>query len=257
MYEKKRFLELVPCLQLLATTSLFPLFENQIDPVLSTDIRRAISIHTTMQQAYAAGNLGLVGQLMGQYLAIQRSCEETLQRKMIDLTLDPLPSCTEPHCVPIASVTVKPTATAITNGMIDLYIRKVAVSTGLLFDLLVSSICALQKTDVRIVPSYRNLSSAQSQVLHSPTCGFFASVKNATNKEVEWSVIQQSGIDVGSIDNNGRYTKPTGDAIPESVVIKAVSKEDDTAYDTATVKLKSSSADEYETAYDTAIINLR
>lgn len=249
VYEKKRFLELVPCLQLLATTSLFPLLEMKTDPVLNMDIRKASSVYTTMQQAYAVGNPGLVGQLMGQYLTIQRSCEETLQRKMTDLTLEPMPSCTEPHCVPIASVTVKPTDTAITKGMIDLYIRKVAVSTGLLFDLLVSSICALQKTDVRIVPSYRDLSTAQGQVLgllksgsgsdtRIITCEFFASVKNAANKEVEWSVIQQSGISVGTIDNNGIYTKPTGDAIPGSVVIKAVSKEDETAYDTATVKLK-------------------
>jgi hypothetical protein len=249
VYEKKRFLELVPCLQLLATTPLFSLFKKKIDTDLTMDIRKASGIHTTMQQAYAVGNLGLVGQLMGQYLTIQRSCEETLQRKMTDLTLEPMPSCTEPHCVPIASVTVKPTDTAITKGMIDLYIRKVAVSTGLLFDLLVSSICALQKTDVRIVPSYRNLSTAQNPVFHSiaynsgagaeaTTCEFFASVKNAKNKEVTWSVIPQSGVSVGTIDNNGIYTKPTGDTIPESVVIKAVSKEDETAYDTATVKLK-------------------
>jgi len=182
-----------------------------------------------MQQAYVAGNLNIVGQLMTQYLTLQRSCEETLQRKMIDLTLEPLPSCTEPHCVPIASVTVKPTDTAI---------------------LLVSSICALQKTDVRIVPSYRDLRTAQGLVLnllaYNPgtnaevtTCEFFASVKNAANKEVEWSVVSQgAGLDVGTIDQNGIYTKPTEDTIPESVVIKAVSKEDENAYDTATVKLK-------------------
>ena len=224
-------------------------YEKKIDPVLSTDIRRASSVYTTMHQAYAVENLGIVGQLMGQYRAIQRSCEETLQRKMIDLTLDPLPSCTEPHCVPIASVTVKPTDTVITNGMIDLYIRKVAVSTRLLFDLLVSSICALQKTDVRIVPSYRDLSTSQGRVFRSltsdsgtdtraTTCEFLASVKNAENKEVTWSVIPQSGVSVGTIDQNGIYTKPTGDTIPGSVVIKAVSKEDENAYDTATVKLK-------------------
>ena len=250
VYEKKKFLELVPCLQMLATTPLFPIFEKKIDPVLSRTIQRAGSVYTRMQQAYVAGNLNIVGQLMGQYTVLQRSCEEILQRKMVDLTLEPLPSCTEPHCVPIASVTVKPTDTAITNSMIDLYIRKIAVSTGLLFDLLVSSICALQKTDVRIVPSYRDLRTAQVQVLnllaYNPdtgaeaiTCEFFASVKNATNKNVEWSVISQgAGVSVGTIDNNGIYTKPTGDTIPESVVIKAVSKEDETAYDTATVKLK-------------------
>ncbi len=250
VYEKKRFLELVPCLQLLATTPLFPLFEKKTDAVLTRNIQRAGGVYTTMQQAYVAGNLNIVGQLMTQYLTLQRSCEETLQRKMIDLTLEPLPSCTEPHCVPIASVTVKPTDTAISSSMINLYTRKVAVSTRLLFDLLVSSICALQKTDVRIVPSYRDLRTAQGLVLnilaYNPgtnaevtTCEFFASVKNAANKEVEWSVVSQgAGLDVGTIDQNGIYTKPTEDTIPESVVIKAVSKEDETAYDTATVKLK-------------------
>ena len=250
VYEKKRFLELVPCLRLLATTPLFPLFEKKTDAVLSETIQAAGGVYTTMQQAYVAGNLNIVGQLMTQYLTLQRSCEETLQRKMIDLTLEPLPSCTEPHCVPIASVTVKPTDTAITNSMIDLYTRKIAVSTRLLFDLLVSSICALQKTDVRIVPSYRDLRTVQSQVLHllaynldigaeAIKCEFFASVKNATNKNVEWSVISQgAGVSAGTIDNNGIYTKPTGDAIPESVVIKAVSKEDESAYDTATVRIK-------------------
>ena len=250
VYEKKKFLELVPCLQLLATTPLFPLFEMKIDTALTRDIRRAGSIYTTMQQAYVAGNLNIVGELMSLYLTIQRSCDEKLQRKMIDLTLEPMPSCTEPHCIPIASVTVKPTDTAITNGMIDLYIRKVAVSTRLLFDLLVSSICALQKTDVRIVPSYRDISTAVVQVLNlltnnldtsseATTCEFFASVKNAANKEVKWSVISQgTGVDVGTIENNGIYIKPKGDTIPESVVIKAVSKEDETAYDTATVKIK-------------------
>lgn len=250
VYEKKKFLELVPCLQLLATTPLFPLFEMKTGTALTRNIRVASGIFTKMQQAYLTGNVSIVGELMSQYLTIQRSCEETLQRKMIDLTIEPLPSCTEPHCVPIASVTVKPTDTAITNSMIDLYIRKVAVSTRLLFDLLVSSICALQKTDVRIVPSYRDLRTVQSQVLHllaynldigaeAITCEFFASVKNATNKNVEWSVISQgAGVSVGTIDNNGIYRKPTGDAIPESVVIKAVSKEDESAYDTATVRIK-------------------
>ena len=249
VYEKKKFMELVPCLQLLATTPLFPLFEKKTDTALTRDIQRAGGVYTKMQQAYIAGDLSTVGALIGQYLTLQRSCEETLQRKMIDLTLEPLPSCTEPHCVPIASVTVKPTDTAITGSMIDLYTRKIAVSTRLLFDLLVSSICALQKTDVRIVPSYRDLRIAQGQVSRlltsypstdtgATTCEFFASVKNAKNKEVTWSVIPQSGVSVGTIDQNGIYTKPTGDTILESVVIKAVSKEDETAYDTATVKLK-------------------
>ena len=250
VYEKKKFMELVPCLQLLATSPLFPLFEKKIDPVLSGTIQSAVKLYTTMQQAYIAGNVGTVGALMAQYVFLERSCEEILQRKMIDLTLEPLPSCTEPHCVPIASVTVKSTDTAIIDSMINLYARKVAVSTRLLFDLLVSSICALQKTDVRIVPSYRDLRTSQGQVLHllasNPdtsaevtTCEFFASVKNAANKEVEWSVVAQvAGVDVGTIDNNGIYTKPTGDTIPESVVIKAVSKEDESAYDTAIVMIK-------------------
>lgn len=250
VYEKKKFLELVPCLQLLATTPLFPLFEMKTDTTLTRNIQAASSIYTTMQQAYVTGNLSIVGKLMRQYAVLERSCEETLERKMTDLTLEPLPSCTEPHCVPIASVTVKPTDTAITNIMIDLYTRKVAVSTRLLFDLLVSSICNLQRTDVRIVPSYRDLRTAQGQVLHLltnntgtsadvTTCEFFASVKNAVNKEVEWSLVSQgAGVNVGTIDQNGIYTKPTGDTIPESVVIKAVSKEDENAYDTATVKIK-------------------
>jgi len=250
VYEKKKFLELVPCLQQLATTPFFPLFEKKIDPVLSRNIQDASALYTRMQRAYITGDLKTVGSLLLQYAVLERSCEETLQRKMIDLTLEPLPSCTEPHCIPIASVTVKPTDTTITNGMIDLYIRKVAVSTRLLFDLLVSSICALQKTDVRIVPSYRDLRTAHRNVLHiltnnpdasaeATTCEFFASVKNAVNKDVEWSVISQgAGVDVGTINQNGIYTKPTGNTIPESVVIKAVSKEDETAFDTATVKIK-------------------
>ncbi len=250
VYEKKRFLELVPCLRLLATTPIFPLFEMKTDASLTRNIQAASSIYTRMQQAFVAGNLSTFGSLLTQYTVLERSCEETLQRKMIDLSLEELPSCTEPHCVPIASVTVKPTDTAISNNMIDLYTRKVAVSTRLLFDLLVSSICALQKTDVRIVPSYRDLSTAQGLVLtlhvynpdtsaEATTCEFFASVKNATNKEVEWSVFSQgTGVDVGTINQNGIYTKPTGDTIPESVIIKAVSKEEGSAYDTATVKIK-------------------
>ena len=244
VYEKKEFLDLVPCLQLLATTSLFSLFEKKSDTTLTRNIQDASGIYTRMEQAYIAGNVSIVGELISQYRTIQRSCEETLQRKMIDLTLEPLPSCTEPHCVPIASVTVKPKDTAITKGMIDLYTRKVAASTRLLFDLLVSSICALKKTDVRIVPSYRDISPTGASgntfaVSVPPVYQFFASVKNAANKEVEWSVVSQgSGVDVGTIDQNGMYRAPSSGTIPQKVVIKAESKEETSAFDTAIIKIK-------------------
>ena len=241
VYEKKEFLDLVPCLQLLATTSLFPLFEKKSDTVLTRKIQDASGIYTRMEQAYIAGNVSIVGELISQYRTIQRSCEETLERTMVDLTLEPLPSCTEPHCVPIASVNMKSTDTKITNSMIDLYTRKVAASTRLLFDLLVSSICALKKTDVRIVPSYRDISTtgASGAVSVPPAYQFFASVKNAANKEVEWSVVSQgSGVDVGTIDQNGMYRAPSSGTIPEKVVIKAESKEETSAFDTAIIKIK-------------------
>lgn len=244
VYEKKRFIKLFPCLRMLAFSPLFSLFEKKTDTALTKNILEASTTYTAMQNAYLTGNLNLVAELMTSFAVLERSCEETLHRKMTDLTLQSFPSCSEPHCLPIALVRVGQEDPAITNRMINLYTRKLAVSTRLLFDLLVSSICALKKIDVRIVPSYRDISTTGASgntfaVSVPPAYPFLASVKNAANKEVEWSVDSQgSGVNVGAIDQNGIYTPPQGGTIPGKVTIRAVSKEETSAFDTAIIKIK-------------------
>lgn len=250
VYEKKKFKKLFPCLRMLAYTPLFTFFGKKPDTMLAKNIQEASTTYTAMKNAHFAGNLNVVAELMASFAVLERSCEETLHRKMTDLTLQPLPSCSGPHCLPIASVRVGQEDSAITNNMIDLYTRKLAMSTRLLFDLLVSSICALKNTDVRIVPSYRDISTISTistigvlgitaAVSIPPTYSFFASVKNAANKEVEWSVDSQGlGVNVGTIDQNGVYRLPQGGAIPGKVTIRAVSKEETSAFDTAIIKIK-------------------
>ena len=244
VYEKKRFIKLFPCLRMLTYSPLFPLFEKKSDTALTKNIQEASTTYTAMENAYVSGNLNVVAELMTRFAVLERSCEETLHRNMTDLTLQPLPSCSEPHCLPIASVRVGQEDSAITNRMINLYTRKLAVSTRLIFDLLVSSICAMKKTDVRIVPSYRDISTTIASGITSAVSvpavyPFFASIKNVANKEVEWSVDSQGlGVNVGTIDQNGIYSPPKSGTIPEKVTVRAVSKEEKSAFDTAIIKIK-------------------
>ena len=84
-----------------------------------------------------------------------------------------------------------------------------------------------------------SVSPSSASVNLSATEQFTASVQNATNTAVTWS-ISPSGV--GSIDQTGKYTAPDDLPASTSVTIKALSQQDNSTSGTATVTVTSNEA---------------